>query len=136
MVEGGAGQGGHLCANCEKQVGCCLERLGGDAVGRCDVGDGAGVADCWWRCLTACDAASVNEGSQSFFPAGTTLSPLSWWQRFSAHQPIYCYACIPSIVQLENDKTRRVLAAAFGEPLAEAYMRQLMFDCEPLPADA
>jgi phycocyanobilin:ferredoxin oxidoreductase len=36
--------------------------------------------------------------------------------------------------QLENDKTRRVLAAAFGEQLAEDYMRRLMFDVEPLPA--
>ena len=37
--------------------------------------------------------------------------------------------------QLENDKTRRVLAAACGEELAEAYMRQLMFDVEPLPEE-
>lgn len=42
--------------------------------------------------------------------------------------------CPPSQLQLENDKTRRVLAAAFGDQLAEAYMRKLMFDVEPLPA--
>ena len=40
------------------------------------------------------------------------------------------------ILQLENDKTRRVLAAAFGEQLAEDYMRTLMFDVEPLPASS
>lgn len=32
---------------------------------------------------------------------------------------------------LENDKTRRVLAAAFGEPLADRYMQECMFDCPP-----
>ena len=31
--------------------------------------------------------------------------------------------------QLENDKTRRVLEAAFGADLAAAYMREMMFDC-------
>ena len=40
------------------------------------------------------------------------------------------------MLQLENDKTRRVLAAAFGEQLAEDYMRKLMFDVEPLPASS
>lgn len=35
--------------------------------------------------------------------------------------------------QLENDKTRRVLEAAFGAELSGRYMRELMFDCEPLP---
>ena len=40
----------------------------------------------------------------------------------------------PPQLQLENDKTRRVLAAAFGDQLAEDYMRKLMFDVEPLPA--
>ena len=38
--------------------------------------------------------------------------------------------------QLENDKTRRVLEAAFGAELSERYMREVMFDCEPLPAGA
>ncbi|EFN55495.1 hypothetical protein CHLNCDRAFT_23364, partial [Chlorella variabilis] len=35
--------------------------------------------------------------------------------------------------QLENDKTRRVLEAAFGAELTERYMRECMFDCPPLP---
>jgi phycocyanobilin:ferredoxin oxidoreductase len=35
--------------------------------------------------------------------------------------------------QLENDKTRRVLEAAFGPELAERYMREVMFDCPPAP---
>lgn len=30
-------------------------------------------------------------------------------------------------------QTRRVLEAAFGSGLAEAYMREVMFDVEPLP---
>ena len=46
-----------------------------------------------------------------------------------AHQVL----CPPPQLQLENDKTRRVLAAAFGDQLAEDYMRKLMFDVEPLP---
>ena len=35
--------------------------------------------------------------------------------------------------QLENDKTTQVLRKAFGEEVAGAYMREAMFDCEPLP---
>lgn len=35
--------------------------------------------------------------------------------------------------QLENDKTRRVLEAAFGAEIGEAYMKEVMFDCGPLP---
>lgn len=35
--------------------------------------------------------------------------------------------------QLENDKTRRVLEAAFGPQLAERYMREVMFDVPPAP---
>ena len=38
--------------------------------------------------------------------------------------------------QLANDKTRRVLEAAFGGEVAARYMREVMFDCEPLPAAA
>ena len=40
----------------------------------------------------------------------------------------------PTTPQLENDKTRRALEKAFGAELAAAYMREAMFDPEPLPA--
>jgi len=35
--------------------------------------------------------------------------------------------------QLENDKTRRVLEAAFGAELSAAYMTEVMFDCPDSP---
>jgi phycocyanobilin:ferredoxin oxidoreductase len=47
----------------------------------------------------------------------------------SAHERYCCK-------QLDNDKTRRVLEAAFGAELSEQYMREIMFDCEQLPAGA
>lgn len=51
-------------------------------------------------------------------------------------QPTVPLCPTPTVMtQLENDKTRRVLEVAFGAPLAEAYMREVMFDVEPLPAD-
>ena len=59
-------------------------------------------------------------------PAAVSANRRSRVREIHAAHERYCTR------QLENDKTTKVLEKAFGAALTAGYMREAMFDCEPL----